>query len=171
MTKKSRIEHLLIIALPLFLINLLVGCASTEEGEKQPIFASLSINATEKLNPAVDGRASPLVIRVYQLSETTRFDNSDFFALYENDKAVLANEMQSRIELEIRPNESLQDQLELTPTTRYIAVLAAFRDLDNAQWKAMSPFIINENQSINIDLTENSVKLVVDNPSIEKKED
>lgn len=170
MTTKYRSKHSFFI-LPLFLLFMLSGCASTEEVEKQPIFARLSINATKKLNPAVDGRASPLVLRVYQLSETTRFDNSDFFALYENDKAVLVNELQTRMELEIRPGENYQDQLELTSNTRFIAVLAAFRDLDNAQWKDMSPFILNENQSISIDINENNVKLTVDNPSFEKKPD
>lgn len=170
MTKKHHCKHLL-IGLTLFSMLMIVGCASTEEVEKQPIFARLSINASAQLNPAVDGRASPLVLRVYQLSETTRFDNSDFFALYENDKAVLANELQSRVELEIRPDEAYQDQLELNSNTRFIGVLAAFRDLDNAQWKDMSPFIINENQSISIELKKNSVKLVVDSSSFENKQE
>lgn len=170
MNTNNHSKHLFVILT--ILLTLLGGCASTEEvEEKKPVFARLSINATKNLNPAVDGRASPLVLRVYQLSETTRFDNSDFFALYENDKATLANEMQSRVELEIRPDETYQDQLEMNPNTRFIGVLAAFRDLDNAQWKDMSPFILDENQSITVELNENKVKLVVDHSSFKTEEE
>ncbi len=140
-----------------FMLTILSGCALFESTEKETKFAQLTVIAAKNLNPAVDGRASPIFIRIYQLSQTAKFDNSDFFALYEKDQSLLAGDLQSRIELEIKPDEKYSKPIELKPNTRFIAVLAAFRDLDNSQWKAMKTFSIDKNQTLTIRLNKNSV--------------
>ena len=149
------------IGLNFLLLSFLSGCASLGDTENEAVFVQLTVIADKNLNPAVDGRASPIVIRIYQLAQAAKFDNSDFFALYENDQVLLAGDLQSRTELEIKPNESYQNQLEIKPNTRFVAVLAAFRDLDNAQWKDMSVFNITENHSLTVNLKENSVGMTV----------
>ena len=101
-----------------------------------PLTINLTITAAENLNPDLENRASPIVIRIYQLTHIDTFDNSDFFALYENDQNLLAKELKFREELEIKPNQSSIKTFDLSSGSKYIAVLAAFRDLDNAQWKS-----------------------------------
>lgn len=140
---------------------LLTACATVVEPEPEPVMVNVSINATKELNPAVDGRASPLVIRLYQLSQKVRFDNSDFFALYENDQATLANELLSRTEFEIKPGDSKQTQLKLKPNTQFIAILGAFRDLDNSQWKDVTPYSVQEEKPLSISIGSTSVALEV----------
>ena len=46
------------------------------------------IAAAEDLNPDYNGDASPLVVRLYQLSSPTAFNNATFFQLYDGDVAV-----------------------------------------------------------------------------------
>ncbi|WP_305907334.1 type VI secretion system lipoprotein TssJ [Methylomarinum sp. Ch1-1] len=160
MTRKYLSKYLL-TGLHLVLLSLLTACSTSGDVEREAIFANLTVIADANLNPAIDGRASPIVTRVYQLAETAKFDNSGFFALYENDQALLGNDLLSRIELEVKPDENYQHRLEIKPNTRFIAVLAAFRDLDNSQWKDMTAFQIDSNRSLTIKLNENSVKLTV----------
>jgi len=110
------------------------GC-SLSRGTNE-LATSLSISASEHLNPDIDNRASPIVLRIYQLTHIDTFNNSDFFALYENDQSLLAKDLKFREELEIKPSESSIKTLNINPDSKYIAVLGAFRDLDNAQWKS-----------------------------------
>ena len=118
-------------------IFILSGCGifggTSEPG---PISLKLTISASKKLNPDIEKRASPIVIRIYQLTQIDRFNNSDFFALYENDQSILAKDLKYREELEIQPGQSTTKTLEISSNSKYIAVLAAYRDLDKAQWKS-----------------------------------
>jgi type VI secretion system protein VasD len=111
----------------------------------KPIIISVELNAGKNLNPDIEGRASPVVVRIYQLQDIATFNNSDFFALYENDQALIGKDIKYREELEIKPDQTLNKQFELQAGSRYLVVFAAFRDLDNAQWKAIAEFKPQEN--------------------------
>jgi len=122
----------------------------------------LTITASEKLNPDIENRASPIVIRIYQLTHIDSFNNSDFFALYENDQSILAKDLKYREEMEIKPSLTIITPLEINPDSKYIAVLAAFRDLDKAQWKSIleiDPFNI---QRMKLNISEFDVTLSVE---------
>ncbi len=149
----------LFIGFNFLLLSLLTGCALFSDDKNEPNFAKLTIIADQNLNPAIDGRASPVVIRIYQLSQAAKFNNSNFFALYENDQSLLGNNLQTRTEFEITPNKKYQKKLEIKPNTHFIAILAAYRDLDHAQWKKIKNFNSQENSSLIIHLNQNSVQL------------
>jgi len=117
-------------------IFLLYGCG-TSGGTPEPIIMDLEISTSDKLNPDIENRASPIVIRIYQLTHIDSFNNSDFFALYENDQSLLAKDLKYREEIEIKPNQTITKPIEINPSSKYIATLAAFRDLDKAQWKSI----------------------------------
>ena len=121
----------------------------------------LTITASEKLNPDIENRASPIVIRIYQLTHIDSFNNSDFFALYENDQSILAKDLKYREEMEIKPSLISSKSLEINPNSKYIAVLAAFRDLDKAQWKSILKIDPLNLQSLKLNLGEFDVTLGV----------
>lgn len=123
------------------------------------ISIALTTAASKQLNPDLEKRASPIVIRIYLLTHIDTFDNSDFFALYENDKSILEKDLKFREEMEIKPGQSTSKALEVTPDSRYIAVLAAFRDLDNAQWKSFLKINHLNLQSLRIELGESTVNI------------
>jgi len=118
---------------------LLMSCSSapvpTPPAPPKPIILSVNLKGGKNLNPDLEGRASPLVVRIYQLENIATFNTSDFFALYENDQSLLAKDIKYRDEFEIKPEQNQEKKFELKEGGHYLAIFAAFRDLDHAQWK------------------------------------
>jgi type VI secretion system protein VasD len=144
-----------------FILN---GCGLFSKDDPSPaaaaIAASVQLNlaASNNLNPDIEGRASPLVIRIYQLESIAAFNNSDFFALYENDQALAGKDIKYREEQEIRPGQKISSKHALQSGARYIAILAAFRDLDHAQWKSFIEMKPGENE-FNVSFDKSSVSI------------
>jgi len=90
------------------------------------------------VNPDVNGRPSPVVVRIYDLKSISAFDSAEFFSLWDKDQATLGPEMISREEYLMTPGE--QKRFERAPTDgsglSYLGVVAAFRDLEHARWRA-----------------------------------
>jgi type VI secretion system protein VasD len=150
----------------LFFITFIFGCASTEEvaapkpaEPPPPVKLTLQLESGPALNPDGENRASPLVIRIYQLASIDKFNTSDFFALYDNDQTLLGNAVQYRQEMELKPSTDKSLTLDVKPDTRYFAVFAAFRDLDNAQWRAVLPLASDQSSALKILLDGYTVKL------------
>ena len=146
------------VILSLSAIVVLSGCGMTG-GSPEPIAINLTISASKNLNPDIEKRASPIVIRIYQLTQIDTFNNSDFFALYEDDKSILAKDLTFRKELEIKPNQSNIKPFEIYPAGEYIAVLAAFRNIDKAQWKSFLKINSLNPPSLKIELEESKVTI------------
>jgi len=140
-------------------IIILLSSCGTSGGPPEPITIDLTISASKNLNPDIEKRASPIVIRIYQLTQIDTFNNSDFFALYENDKSILAKDLSFREEFEIKPSQSNSKPFAIHSTGKYIAVLAAFRDLDKAQWKSFLEIDPLNPPSLKIDLEEFKVSI------------
>ena len=128
----------------------------------EPVNIDLTISAANNLNPDIENRASPIVVRIYQLTHIDTFNNSDFFALYENDQALLNKDLKYHEELEIKPGQLTIQQIMIDLNSKYIAVLAAFRDLDKAQWKSIMKIDALNPQPIKIELGEFTIQLNAD---------
>jgi len=122
-------------ALGLMAIALLVGaCASSQPKADK---ARMTVAATADVNPAADGRPSPVVVRIYQLKEDAKFNNADFFALFDNDQQVLGGDLLAREEVELAPGEQRTVEFVVMGEAKYVAAMAAYRDIRNAQWHAV----------------------------------
>jgi type VI secretion system protein VasD len=106
------------------------GCAS-----KPPLLKG-AIKTEAVTNPDVTGRASPVVVRVYELKSLALFNTADFFSLFEKERETLGTELVGREEYDLRPAETRPYQRQLQPDTRFIGVVAAFRDLEKSSWRA-----------------------------------
>ena len=95
-----------------------------------------SIRTVADINPDAEGRPSPVVVRVYQLKSLGAFQSADFFSLYDDDAQVLGSDLVLRDEFELQPSQALPYKLELASDTRYVGVIAAFRDLEKSRWRA-----------------------------------
>lgn len=104
----------------------------------KPLPAKLTIQAAADVNPDSDGRASPVVVRVFRLRTDAEFTGAPFFPLYDSDKTVLNAALIARDEYTLTPGQKLQIELPVSPDTRFFGVLAAYRD-PNAQWRALAP--------------------------------
>ncbi len=115
----------------------LTGCSGPEIIPEPTMFpVRLILTPATNINPDYQNRPSPVVIRIYQLSQLDKFNNSDFYALYEQDRSLLSDQLLHREELELIPGQNQFKTLQVHRNSRFIAVLAAYRDLDHAQWKA-----------------------------------
>lgn len=117
---------------------LLAGCASLSPYSDLTKL-NLKLTASDQLNPDLNGRPSPVVLRLIELKHPVAFENADFFSLYERAKESLAPDLVTSEELELRPGESIELKLSIESTSRYVGVLAAYRDLPETRWRYVVP--------------------------------
>jgi type VI secretion system protein VasD len=113
----------------------LTACAS---GPPKPVVAKAQINVTADVNPDSAGRASPIVVRVYQLRADAEFTGADFFALYDKEKETLGASLISREEYVLQPGEQKMLELPLARDARFVGAIAAYRNIQTARWRAIS---------------------------------
>lgn len=145
---------------------LLIGCASeppaVPAATLAPTLIELRIAVDNDVNPGNFGDASPVILRIYQLRETSSFDAADFFALFNNDKAALGGDLLHKNELIVKPGDNKQLDIQAADDARSLGVFAAFRQLDNAQWRNSLKLAQHQTQSITIRLSRN--QLTIDLP-------
>ena len=132
---------------------LCAGCASPPK----PTLVSATLQAGATVNPDAHKRASPLVVRVYELKSAAAFEAADFVSLYERDQATLAAEMAAREEFVLRPGETRPWEKTVAPDAKFIGVIAAFRDIERARWKTLVAIKPNVKNVITIQAGEISV--------------
>lgn len=120
------------------LLATLLAVAACGAAPPKPVPARALIAAAADVNPDASGRASPVVLRIYQLKEAGAFNDADFFALFEREQATLGAGLLAREEYALQPGEQRELEIEIAPEARFIGAVAAFRDIDNARWRAVS---------------------------------
>lgn len=117
---------------------LLAGCASMSPYSDLTKL-NLKLTASDQLNPDLNGRPSPVVLRLVELKHPVAFESADFFSLYDRAKESLAPDLVASEELELRPGESVELKLSIASGSRYVGVLAAYRDLPETRWRYVVP--------------------------------
>lgn len=113
-------------------LSLLVAACSSSPGSVE-----LTINAAGDINPDPSGRPSPVVLRVYQLAAPTQFQSADFFQLFDKEAPTLGPDLVGREDLTIAPGGTRVLTIPLKPNAQAIGIAAAFRDIDQATWRAL----------------------------------
>jgi type VI secretion system protein VasD len=127
----------------------------------KPSVAELSFVVDANLNPDASGRPSPVMLRIYELRSVAAFNRADFFSLYERDREQLGPELVSRDELPLMPGGKPQAITTLRSDTRYVGVVAAFRDIERARWRASTPIFVNQTTRMEIRLDRNEVAITL----------
>ncbi|MEL7046020.1 MAG: type VI secretion system lipoprotein TssJ [Pseudomonadota bacterium] len=131
------------------------GCATT----KSPRMA-VEVEASYSINPDRNGRASPVVLYVYYLQSSSTFDNARYIALATDAADILGRDLLSVREIEVSPGQSLSLATgELPEATRYVGVVGAFRDIDNAQWRGS--VMVKKGEKFKLDIFVDDVRLFV----------
>ena len=150
-------------SLLLFLLAVfLLGCAGdppVEEPPLPPTIVNLQINPAADLNADINGNGAPLMLRVYELREQSNFKSSDFFALFNDDKATLASDLARKQELLLQPGEAKKLSIQPDDDVRFLGLFAGFRQLDTAQWRAVAHFKVHETQTLVVTLKNNQMTL------------
>ena len=116
-------------------IVLLAGCSSNE-----PISLivphSITISVGDEVNPYGGNQSHPVVLRVYQLSESGTFQKAEFIDLYKNDIEVLGGTLVDVNNVPpLVPGEEHQMNLDIHRQSQYLAVFVEFANYDNAKSK------------------------------------
>ncbi|HDY99162.1 MAG TPA: type VI secretion system lipoprotein TssJ [Pseudomonas sabulinigri] len=117
----------------------------------------LTLQGSERLNPDINDRPSPIVLQLIELKNPVAFEHADFFSLYQRPREVLAPDLVAMEELELRPGEERSYKLSASPESRYLAVLAAYRDLPKAQWRIVVPLHSEERNPVALLLDEHGI--------------
>src|ERR1700731_4905805 len=118
----------------------LAGCFSKKpKPPPPPPPTKAAIVVARDVNPDSAGRPSPIVVRLYQLKEEGAFNSASYFALSDKEQATLGPSLESREEYELQPGQTQELILKIPPEAGYLGVVAAYRDLNNSKWKALSP--------------------------------
>ena len=134
----------------------LVGC-----GSARPPLLQGSLKAASATNPDLNGRPSPVVVRVYELKALGAFNSADFFSLFERESETLGAELVGREEYDLQPAETRPYRRTLQPDTKFIGVIAAFRDLENSRWRQVAAVPAKKAVTITIGLEARVVNMAV----------
>lgn len=126
----------LILATSIISLFILTGCTSTPK----PPIAQISLNVQPNINSyainQTEAEARPVVIRLYELTSLSAFNSSDFFSVFNEHKTLLEGELVHSEEFRLIPGKKQKFNRPLHLNTRYVGVVAAFRDLEHSQWRA-----------------------------------
>ncbi|MFL0987214.1 type VI secretion system lipoprotein TssJ [Vibrio parahaemolyticus] len=117
----------------LFIFLVLMGCSAANLVVDP--YADLEITANHNINPDSNGRPSPVVVYVFELTSNTLFESQDFFSIYEENEKVLGPDLVNRYEISLTPGQKEIYQASMSPKTEYLGIVAAFRDIENSNWR------------------------------------
>jgi type VI secretion system protein VasD len=127
---------------------LLAACGGP--AKVKPTQVNASLVAAAEVNRSESGRPSPLQLRVYELKSVAAFNSADFMSLYQRDQAELAADLVGKEEYRLEPGESKAFSKTLAPETRFLGVLASYRDVEHAKWRSVVTIQPQQTQQVNI---------------------
>ena len=138
----------------------LLGCASDPPAEPpppEPTIVNLQIESDAVLNADSQGKGAPVMLRIYELRETSSFMAADFFALFNNEQSTLSADLARKQELLLQPGSSKKITLKPEEAVTTVGFFAAFRQVDTAQWRAGTEVKPHQTQTLNVKLSNNQL--------------
>jgi len=132
---------------------LLSACAGAPKKEN----LGVSISATADVNPDLQGRPSPVILYILELSSVERFNNLDYMSLTQPSGAPLGATLLSKRQEVLQPGKSRELPLELNPQTTAIGLVAGYRDIDNAIWRTSVPITQGDTKGLSITLNQQQI--------------
>ena len=115
------------------LVSVLYGCAVANIAVDP--YVKITLEASRDLNPDINNRPSPIHIKVFHLSSRATFDNLDFDQVFFDAETLLNGELLFHKIYTLQPGESLSEKMVTNRGTHFVAVVAAYRDVDNSGWR------------------------------------
>lgn len=158
MTMSKTVRRVMYIFGCIFVLLAFTGC-STNPMTIFPTKIKAQILASHEINPDSNNRPSPLVVRVYELNSAATFNSVEFFQLYDEEAATLGGDLIARQEFEISPGEGRELMFKPQENTRVFGVLAAFRNIDQAIWRAAVELDLNDTNTLIVKIGKQSVTI------------
>ena len=134
------------------------ACQTTRRTLNFDTSVTLDIDIEHNVNPDSDGRASPVVVRVFMLADDRQFSREEFLNLYENAESRLGKDLLDTVILkEFAPGEQRVEELSLTPEVRYIGLLAEFVQYRRAEALMLLPITEHKKNTYGITLEDTRI--------------
>jgi type VI secretion system protein VasD len=136
----------------LAVLNLLCGCGKPR--------IDLAVASQANVNPDHTGRPSPVIVKIYEMRSDLAFSQSDFYPLFESPVQVLGAELLAADEMVLLPGEARRITYDPVKETRFLGVLAGFRQMERAKWKIVTPVDSEKPNTVGIELRDVTVELI-----------
>lgn len=95
---------------------------------------SLSIVASDNINPSPEGEPRPVLLRIYQLQDEIALFNATFEQVWRDDKAALGADLIMRGETYAYPNTRTEVAFQRNPQADSVVVAGLFRGHQGKSW-------------------------------------
>jgi type VI secretion system protein VasD len=147
---------------------LLGGCGSDPEKpessappEPPKTLIEAQITVSCQVNPDIDGRPSPIVMRIYELKTLGKFEDADFYKLFNDYASVLGEDLIASEKFHLRPGDAKTIKNSVSPETKFIAITAAYRDLNQSVWRGSIPIEAAKNNEFMVRLDQLNVNITI----------
>ena len=122
----------------------------------------IQVITDKNLNPDQAGRPSPVVLRLYELKALKSFTDADYFAIIESESKTLGADLVAYHEVVPPPSPQQTRKVQLPPLkaeTRYLGVVAEFRDVNSGRWRAATAVPLHQTSRMQIHLKGHEVSI------------
>lgn len=131
------------------LLAMVAACGSPPP-PPPPTVVAVKLSAAADSNATQSGQGAPVVVRIYQLASPAAFEGAEFFRLYNADAATLGPDLVKKDEYLLAPGESRSVTLSPMEPVHAIGVFAAYRDFQQATWRATAPVPAHKTTNVTI---------------------
>ena len=159
-TNNSVCRSMLTGLLTVAMVGLLSACAADPVPKPDPI--GIQITAAADVNPDMQGRPSPVILHIMELTSTEQFSRLDYMGLRNRPVLAWVRICWARTRWFCnQANPGLP--LGLNPLTTAVGFVAGYRDIDNAAWRQTVPVSYGITKGINVTLGQTQLAATVSN--------
>lgn len=141
----------------LLMAGLALALAACAKEPEPPRTLTLTVTGGAGINPNAEGTATPVVLRLYELRQASGFEAAGFFDLQDGAQATLGPDLVRSERIALRPGQTVETTWTLDEASRTVGAVAAFRDLDRADWRASAPLTAEKAQALSVTVSGKSV--------------
>ncbi len=143
----------------LLFLSFILACCMAGCGKPR---IDLAVASQPNVNPDNSGRPSPIMVKMYELRGDLAFKQNDFYSLFHEPAKALGTDLVAADELLFVPSEAKTVSYEPMPETKFVGIVAGFRQIERAQWRAIVPVDPEGKNTVRIELTDASLLLIND---------
>ena len=136
----------------------LASCGGTQVTEVHTL--KIKMAAAADVNPDMEGRPSPIILHILELSGVDQFNRADYFSLTRDDAVSLGGDMLNKTEVILTPGASKQTELKLNIQTSYLGFVGGYRDIDHSQWRITQEVVAGKTDWISVNVEKQKITII-----------
>ena len=119
---------------------------------KPPPVVTIVLTGGADQNPDINGVASPVAVRIIELTGTNAFERADVFALMDHEQQTLGADDAGSQAFVVSPSERKVITINPKPNVTAIGVAVLYRAIDESQWRADAAIAPNGPTNLSADI-------------------